>query len=893
MASALRAFLCGTAAISVLLSVGFVGSATAATRAASTAGLVAAYSFDSSTSVADASGSGNNGTTRNTTWAAAGKYGGALSFNGTSSWVTVPDSASLHFTGGFTVEAWVDPATALGTAWQAVAVKERTGGVVFGLYANSNRKQPGGLTFTGSSEKTAYGTSQVAAGKWTHLAETFDGSAVRLYVNGTLVSTMVAAGALPSSTSPLRFGGDAVWSEFFRGLIDEARVYNRPLAAPEISSDMAKPVGTAADTQAPTVPSAAHVTGQTMTTASLAWTASSDNVGVSAYDVYRAGSSVGSSSATSYTFAGLVCGTSYSVAVDAVDAAGNRSAQSTLTAQTAACPPPADTQAPTGPAALTVASATQTSVGLSWSSSTDNVAVAGYGLYKAGAAAGTTASTSSSFSGLACGTSYQLAVDAYDAAANRSPRSLMQVSTSACPDTSAPSAPGGLVAASIGQTSVGLNWSASTDSTGVVGYGVYRAGTQVGSAVSTSTAVSGLACATSYSLGVDAVDAAGNRSAPATVTVTTAACSGSGTGASFYVALGGSDSGPCTAAQPCATFNRAVTLASPGQVVQVAAGSYAAQSISAVKAGPAAVIVQPTTGATVSVASLDLSGAYVEVRSMTVTSGIGWSVEPSARYATLRDIHSPRGWVVGNYVTIVGGEIGPVDSCLTGTEDGLQIWQHSSVASSHVTIDGVYIHDISDHDNSCAGYANAGIHDDCVQILAGHYTTIRNSTFYNCPTSNVIARPYLDTLDHLTIENNVFNPERRGGASLSIGASGDSCDSVVIQYNTLITASSIFDCSTSMIVRGNILPYARGGLCSYDKTPQYSYNVWLSGPACGPTDRVCTPAFVNAAALDFHLALTDTCAKDHGDPLNYPATDFDGGSRPLGLAPDAGADETG
>ena len=61
-----------------------------------------------------------------------------------------------------------------------------------------------------------------------------------------------------------------------------------------------------------------------------------------------------------------------------------------------------------------------------------------------------------------------------------------------------------------------------------------------------------------------------------------------------------------------------MTLAAPGQVVQVAAGTYPAQTISAVKAGPAAVVVQPAPGAAVTVDSLDVSGSYVEVRSMTL-----------------------------------------------------------------------------------------------------------------------------------------------------------------------------------------------------------------------------------------------------------------------------------
>ena len=792
MALCLRTLLCGAATMVALTSAGGTGSAVGATP-----GLVAAYSFDVPNTVVDASGNGNTGTTTRTTWVSAGKYGGALSFDGKSSWVTVADSASLHFTSGFTVEAWVKPHNAGGSAWQAVAVKERTAGIVFGLYANSSRSQPAAVVTAGATEQTAFGTAAVSSAVWTHVAETFDAAAVRLYVNGTLVSTTLAAGSPPDSTSPLRFGGDAVRGEFFRGSIDEVRLYARPLAASEIVTDMNTRVDAPApDTQPPTAPGTPHVTGSTATSITVAWTASTDNVGVSAYGKYLGGTLVGSTTATSTTFTGLACATSYGLAFDAVDAAGNRSLQSTL-----------------------------------------------------------------------------------------------QAATSPCPDTTPPSTPGALVASSVGETSAALDWTASTDDVGVVGYGVYRDGTQVGSSTSTSATVSGLVCATSYSLGVDAVDAAGNRSPRATVPVTTAVCTGTGTGASFFVAPGGSDAGSCTSTAPCATFSRAITLAAPGQVVEVAAGSYPPQTISAVKAGPAPVVVAPAPGAAVSVTSLAITGAYVEFRSMSVTGG--YDVTPPGQFVTFRDIHTAHAFIVGNDTTIVDGEIGPIDSCVTGAEDGLQIWQRNAIATTRVTVDHVYIHDVSDHDNGCAGFPNAGVHDDCVQILAGHFTTIRNSTFFNCPTSNVIARPFNDTLDHLTIEGNVLNPERRPGASLSIGSTGDTCANVVIQYNTAIDASSIFNCSTAMIVRGNIFPAPRGGACAFGLTPQYSYDVWVMGPACSATDRVCTPAFVDPTVRDFHLLATDTCAKDHGDPANFPATDLDGQSRPLGLAPDAGADEVG
>ena len=86
--------------------------------------LVAAYGFDegSGTTVTDASGNGNNGTVANATWSTAGKFGGALSFNGTSSVVTVPNSASLQLSSGMTLEAWVDPST-VNANWRDVIYK--------------------------------------------------------------------------------------------------------------------------------------------------------------------------------------------------------------------------------------------------------------------------------------------------------------------------------------------------------------------------------------------------------------------------------------------------------------------------------------------------------------------------------------------------------------------------------------------------------------------------------------------------------------------------------------------------------------------------------------------------------------------------------------------------
>ena len=130
----------------------------------------------------------------------------------------------------------------------------------------------------------------------------------------------------------------------------------------------------------------------------------------------------GRPTSTSATISGLSCGSSYMLAVDAYDAAANRSPQRTLTTTTSACPPPADTTPPTAPSNLSTSGVGQTAVTLSWTASSDNVGVVGYRTFRNGATVATVSGTASTFTGLTCGTSYTLAVEAYDAAGNISSR---------------------------------------------------------------------------------------------------------------------------------------------------------------------------------------------------------------------------------------------------------------------------------------------------------------------------------------------------------------------------------------------------------------------------------------------------------------------------------------
>jgi PKD repeat protein len=202
-------------------------------------GLVAAYGFEESSGsqVIDASGFGNHGTISNATRVTTTHFGRVLSFSGTnSSWVTVTDKASLDLSSGVTLEAWVYP-TASMSGWDTVMTKEQTGGLAYALSANSSANRPNTTVNVGGTDRQLTAGSYLPANAWTHLAATYNGSTQRLYVNGALVGSRAQTGAITLSSGALRIGGNSVWGSYFKGYIDEVRVYNRELSQAEISDD--------------------------------------------------------------------------------------------------------------------------------------------------------------------------------------------------------------------------------------------------------------------------------------------------------------------------------------------------------------------------------------------------------------------------------------------------------------------------------------------------------------------------------------------------------------------------------------------------------------------------------------------------------------------------------
>jgi hypothetical protein len=214
-------------------------TSTTSSTSTTVAGLVAAYSFNetgTTTTVLDASGSGNNGTISGATRTTAGRFGGALDFDGVNDSVTVPDAASLDLTAAMTLEAYVFP-TVTPNGWRSILSKERPGDLAYFLNASNGNNRPVGGAVLGGVERVLAGPTALPVNAWTHVAVTYNGTALVLYVGGTQVATQNQTGAIPVSANPLRIGGNTPFGEFFQGRLDEVRIYNRALTAGEITND--------------------------------------------------------------------------------------------------------------------------------------------------------------------------------------------------------------------------------------------------------------------------------------------------------------------------------------------------------------------------------------------------------------------------------------------------------------------------------------------------------------------------------------------------------------------------------------------------------------------------------------------------------------------------------
>ncbi len=347
----------------------------------------------------------------------------------------------------------------------------------------------------------------------------------------------------------------------------------------------------------------------------------------------------------------------------------------------------------------------------------------------------------------------------------------------------------------------------------------------------------------------------------------------------LFVTPDGSDSGDCSRARPCRSLDRAYAVASPGQSVEVAGGSYPDQDFrsSAKSRGPA-VVFRPAAGASVALGSLDLRGQnHVEFRDMKMA-------DYYVRYVsdvTFRNVAARFFFIrVSTGVRVIGGSIGPIQD---GTSPTIGNYEGEPV-SRNILVDGVLFHDVGRQNCS-------GCHVECLFLQEAKGVIIRNSKFTRCDIMDLYVSPVQGgpTASDVLIENNWFDEPTDGGYhALDIHPDNGSAPSnFVVRYNSFNSSILLYEGFAYRNVRfvgnvGRIAACVRSGI-------SYVANVW-SNTKCGPSDRVARAGYVNADAFDLRLA-PGSPALGAGTAAEHPARDIDGDLRPRRHAPDAGADQ--
>lgn len=241
-----------------------------------------------------------------------------------------------------------------------------------------------------------------------------DGSIDTSFGTGGVVTTDFAGGTDNAQAVAIQTNGNVVVAgRAFRNNFD--------LAIARYRNDVVAPT---TDALPPTAPGNLSATFNTGTNAiDLSWSAATDNVAVTGYEVFRDGATtaIGTTTGTTFSDAGLAPDSTHSYAVLAVDAAGNRSPLSNTASATTPPAPPADVTAPTAPADLAATvNVDARTISLSWSASTDDVGVTGYRVFRDNGATPIATVTGTTFTDSNQLGTHSYVVAAIDAAGNQS-----------------------------------------------------------------------------------------------------------------------------------------------------------------------------------------------------------------------------------------------------------------------------------------------------------------------------------------------------------------------------------------------------------------------------------------------------------------------------------------
>ena len=182
----------------------------------------------------DATGNGHFGALQNGATFGAGKVGMAFSLDGVNDNVSVPDSPAFHFTNAMSVQGWIKTT---GGFDRYIATKHEDA-----LYfaVGGGNVAPHKLSFWLNAVSSSWfaGSTSVDDGQWHHVAATYDGATMKVYVDGHLDGSVPHTGNGQTGTSAILIGArsDGTNASNFPGMIDELSVYNRALSSAEIQA---------------------------------------------------------------------------------------------------------------------------------------------------------------------------------------------------------------------------------------------------------------------------------------------------------------------------------------------------------------------------------------------------------------------------------------------------------------------------------------------------------------------------------------------------------------------------------------------------------------------------------------------------------------------------------
>ena len=161
----------------------------------------------------------------------------SMSFNGTTDWIKIPNSATLSFPNKYSFEAWVKP-----TRQQSVKIVQKGDWDGCGLGQDLYHGFLASVYMGNfNTSVISWGGGQPALNTWYHLAGVYDGTTLYLYVNGVLRNSTPVISPLVNNARTISIGSDNGGQKFFQGLIDEVSIWNTALTAQQVNSSMSVP----------------------------------------------------------------------------------------------------------------------------------------------------------------------------------------------------------------------------------------------------------------------------------------------------------------------------------------------------------------------------------------------------------------------------------------------------------------------------------------------------------------------------------------------------------------------------------------------------------------------------------------------------------------------------